>query len=158
MKKYNLTKNQVLDFLKDQKLMAVATFGKHPWIASVYYSFDNDLNLYFLSDPATLHCRQIEQNPQVAVSIADSRQKVIDLKKGLQIYGIAKQISGALKIKHTLRSWKDALNVIDKELTYTNMLKKVIKGRMYQITPKRIKLFDQKLFPVEDGKEPVLDL
>lgn len=153
-----LTKNHVLDFLKDQKLMSVATFGKHSWIASVYYSFDNSLNLYFLSDPATLHCRQIDKNPHVAVSIADSRQKVTQLKRGLQIYGIAKQISGALKMKHTLRSWKEALNVKDKELTYTNMLKKVIKGRMYQISPKRIKLFDQKLFPVEDGQEPVLEL
>lgn len=138
--------------------MMVATFGEYPWIASVYYSFDKDLNLYFLSDPATLHCRQIAQNPQVSVAIADSHQKVTELKKGLQIYGLARQISPVAKIKHVLRSWKETVGVKDKELTYENMLKKVIKGRMYKIAPKKIKYFNQELFPVSDGKEPVLEL
>lgn len=153
-----LTKQHILEFLKQNKLMTVATYGDHPWIASVYYSFDEDLNLYFLSDPATLHCKQIAKNPLVAVSIADSTQKVGDLKKGLQLYGTARQISQVHKIQHALRSWKDALSVTNPKLTYQNMVKKVISGRMYKITPKKIKHFNQALFQVEDGKEPVLEL
>jgi len=43
-------------------------------------------------------------------------------------------------------------------LSLENMLKKVVTGRMYVIKPKRIKLFDQKLFDVPDGEEPVLEL
>ncbi len=153
-----LTKKLIHDFLSQHQLMSLATYGEHPWIASVYYSFDKDLNLYFLSDPATLHCRQIAKNNQVAISIADSRQEVSILKKGLQIYGIAKRISEVKKIKHALSMWKETLKVTNPELTYSNMLKKVIKGRMYQITPKKIKFFNQELFPVEDGQEPILDL
>lgn len=153
-----LTKAQVFQFISQHNFMIVATYGDFPWIASVYYSFDNDLNLYFLSDPATLHCKQIAQNPAVAVAIADSHQPVSKLKKGLQLWGVAKQISGEKKINHALTLWKKSLNVKNPQLTYTNMLKKVITGRMYQISPKRIKLFDQELFKVEDGKEPVLEL
>ncbi len=153
-----LTKNLILNFLSKHKLMTVATYGEHPWIASVYYSFDQDLNIYFLSSPTTLHCKQISKNPQIAVSIADSHQKVGDLKKGLQIYGTAKQITDIGKIKHALRSWKDALKVKDPQLTYMNMVKKVISGRMYKITPKKIKFFNQEIFQVEDGMEPVLEL
>lgn len=151
-----LTKQQVLDFLSKHKLMAVATYGDFPWIASVYYSFDQDLNIYFLSSPDTLHCKQIEKNNRVAVTIADSRQEVSKLKSGLQLSGTAKRISDIAKMKHALSLWKSALGVKDPELTYENMAGKIISGRMYMITPERIKLFDQKLFPVDDGKEPVL--
>ena len=153
-----LSKQQILDFLVKNKLMSVATFGDFPWIASVYYTFDNDLNVYFLSSPTTLHCKQIEINNKVAISIADSDQDIGALKRGLQISGIAERISDTKKVIHALKIWKQSLGVKDPELTYENMIKQVINGRMYKIIPKRIKLFDQKLFPVEDGEEPVLNL
>jgi len=153
-----LTREQILEFLGKHKLMAVATCGDFPWVASVYYTFDKNLNLYFLSAPSTLHCQQIEKNNRVAVSIADSRQEVSKLKCGLQIFGTAHRISETAKIKHALALWKSSLRVSDPELTYENMVQKIIKGRMYLVKPLRIKLFDQKLFPVEDGKEPVLEL
>lgn len=148
-----LTKGLILKFLKTGKLMAVATDGDFPWIATVYYTFDQNLNLYFLSDPATLHAQQIIKNPKVAVSIANSSQDINKPKRGLQLSGIAQQISGLDKIKHALDLWKTNLKVINPKLTY-----KVVTGRMFKITPKRIKLFDQELFKVEDGKEPVLEL
>ena len=153
-----LSKQQILDFLVKNKLMSVATFGDFPWIASVYYTFDNDLNVYFLSSPTTLHCKQIEINNEVAISIADSDQDIGALKRGLQISGIAERISDTKKVIHALKIWKQSLGVKDPELTYENMIKQVINGRMYKIIPKRIKLFGQKLFPVEDGEEPVLNL
>lgn len=147
-----LTKELILSFLADHKLMAVATFGDFPWIASVFYTFDRNINLYFLSDPTTLHIKQITQNPKVSVAIADSRQSISKPKRGLQLSGIAEQISGIAKITHVLQLWKSNLGVVDPALTY-----RVVKGSMFKITPKRIKLFDQKLFKVDDGKEPILE-
>ena len=148
-----LTKELVLHFLADHKLMAVATYGDFPWIASVYYSFDRDLNLYFLSDPETLHAKQILQNSKVAVSIADSQQHINSPKRGLQLSGVSQQVSGLAKVSHALQLWKSNLGVINPKMTY-----QVVKGKMFRIVPKRIKLFDQELFHVEDGKEPVLEL
>jgi len=43
--------------------------------------------------------------------------------------------------------------VVDPTLTH-----KVATGKMFKIMPKKIKLFDQELFKVEDGMEPVLEL
>jgi len=151
-----LTKKLILEFLEKHKLMFVATQGDHPWIAALYYSFDCDLNLYFLSDPSTLHGKHIELNADVAVAIADSTQHPKILKKGLQIYGQAKQISDTKKVSHALSIWKKSIGYKGAEISYENMMKKVIKGRMYKITPKKIKFFNQELFKVEDGKEPVL--
>lgn len=153
-----LTKRIILDFLKLHKLMFIATQGEHPWIASVFYTFDNDLNLYFLSSPETLHSKHIVKNKEVAVAIADSNQQINDLKKGVQIYGHVKQISDLHKMKHAIDLWKKSLGYIGSEISYENMINKVIKGRMYQVQPRKIKFFNQELFDVEDGKEPILEI
>jgi uncharacterized protein YhbP (UPF0306 family) len=152
-----LTKRIILEFLQQHKLMFVATQGEHPWIASVFYTFDNDLNLYFLSNPETLHSKHIVKNKEVAVAIADSHQQLNDLKKGVQIYGHVKQISDLHKMKHAIDLWKNSLGYNGSEISYENIINKVIKGRMYKIQPKKIKFFNQELFDVEDGKEPVLE-
>lgn len=131
----------------------MATNGEFPWIATVYYTFDSELNLYFLSDPTTLHAKQILHNPKVAVAIADSNQDIKKPKRGLQLWGKVEQIKGIEKVKFALQMWKTNLGVIDPKLTI-----KAVTGSMFKITPKRIKLFDQDLFKVADGKEPVLEI
>jgi len=153
-----LTKIDILDFLRLHKLMTLATFGKHPWIASVFYSFDKDLNLYFISTPTTIHGRQMEKNNQVAAAIADSHQKPSDVKRGLQIYGTVERISGINKINYAIRLWKDFLNIKRPDISFENMKKGLYSGRMYKLTPKKIKLFDQEKFKVPDGEEPILEL
>ncbi len=153
-----LTKKDVLDFLGFHKLMTLATYGDHPWIASVYYSFDEDLNLYFISSPATIHGRQMEKNNKVAAAIVDSNQKPSDVKRGLQIYGHVEKVSDINKVRHALRLWKDFLNVQRPDISFENMQKGLYKGRMYKLVPKKIKLFDQEKFKVPDGEEPILVL
>lgn len=133
--------------------MCVATSGSFPWIATVFYTFDDNLHLYFLSDPSTLHCKQIAQNNKVAVAIANSSQNINKPKRGLQIYGIAEQLSSVEKVTQALKMWKQYLHVRDPKLTY-----KAVKNSMYRIAPKRIKLFDQELFKADDGEEPVMEL
>ncbi|MCL4364566.1 pyridoxamine 5'-phosphate oxidase family protein [Patescibacteria group bacterium] len=157
-KKPVLTKKDVLEFLKDKKLMVLATHGDYPWIASVFYSFDKDLSIYFISAPSTLHGKQMENNKKVAAAIVDSHQKPSDAKKGLQIYGTVEQISGINKISYAIRLWKDFLNVQRPDISFENMKKGLYKGRIYKLTPKKIKLFDQDKFKVPDGEEPILEL
>lgn len=157
-KKPVLTKKDVLDFLATEKLMILATYGDHPWIASVYYSYDQNLNLYLISTPSTMHGRQMEKNKDVAAAIVDSHQKPSDIKKGLQVYGTVEKISGVNKIRHAIRLWKDFLNIQRPDISFENMKKGLYKGRMYKLTPKKIKLFDQEKFKVPDGEEPILEL
>lgn len=148
-----LTKQQILDFLADHKVMVVSTYGEFPWIATVYYVHDKDMNIYFLSSPETLHAKQIQENPEVAVAIMHSEQEVKDKKKGMQISGVAQRISGLEKVKYALDLWKKTLGVVNPKL-----IVQAVGKSMYKITPRRIKLFDQELFDVADGLEPVMDL
>lgn len=157
-KKLVLTKKDVLDFLASKKLMILATYGSHPWIANVFYSFDDDLNIYFISSPATIHGSHIEKNKEVAAAIVDTNQKPSDLKKGLQIYGWIEKVSGINRVRHALRLWKNFLNVQRPDISFENMQKGLYKGRVYKLIPKKIKLFYQEKFKVPDGEEPILEL
>ncbi len=136
--------------------MTIATYGVHPWIATVYYSLDDDLNVYFLSDPKTLHCKQIATNPNVALSVSDSPQNPSSKKKGVQVFGVAEEVSGMQKIKHAIGLWRKTLGVTSDAYTYEGMMKKAIKGRMYRVQIKKIKFFNQELW--DEGSEPMISL
>jgi len=157
-KRFVLTKKDVLEFLETKKLVVIATYGEHPWIATVFYSFDKDLNIYFISSPSTIHGKQMEKNNKVSAAIVDTNQKPSDVKRGMQIYGIVEKVSGINRVRHALRLWKDFLNVQRSDISYENMKKGVYKGRVYKLVPKKIKIFDQEKFKVPDGEEPILEL
>lgn len=148
--------NHIKEYLKSHFQMVVSTYANYPWTATLYYSVDEEMNIYFLSNPETLHCKQIEKNPKVSVAIVDAPQKPSSLKKGLQIYGKAKRISGINKIKFALDLWRKALDVTSPLYTYEGMMKKAIKGRMYKITPVRIKFFNEALW--HEGSEPTIKI
>lgn len=152
----NETKELVKQFIESRFQMVIATNGEYPWIATVYYSFDEDLNLYFLSNPVTIHCNQIAKNPKVAVSISDSPQAASAKKKGIQIYGKAEQILEKDEIISALNLWRKTLNVQSESYSYEGMMKNLIDGRMYKITPKKIKFFNQEIW--EEGQEPLIEL
>ena len=62
------------------------------------------------------------------------------------------------EIQLSLTAWKKYLGVENPDLSYEKMAKGIIMGRMHKITPKKIKFFNQEIFKVEDGKEPILKL
>lgn len=137
----------VRNFLQDKRQMTLATYGEHPWVATLYFAFDEDLSLYFLSDPSTMHCQHIEQNNQVAVAVADSPQPPSAKKKSLQMYGTATLITDEHEIARALDIWKRGLDVSDEKYTYEGMQQGLIKGRMYEIQPKKCKYMNQELWP-----------
>ncbi len=143
-------------YLHDNFQMVVATYGRHPWVCTVYYSVDENLNLYFLTNPSTIHGKQIANNSKVAVAIAESPQLPSSKKKGLQIYGICEQISGKKRITHAISLWRETLGVAHPDYSYEGMMRNAISGRMYQITPKKIKFFNEELW--EEGMEKLINL
>lgn len=155
-----MTQQEILKLIKEylhlRYQMVLATNGEHPWVATLYYSLDSNLNLYFLTNPETIHAQHIAVNPQVAVAVADSPQLPNSDKVGVQIYGVASQISSRHKITHALGLWCKTLGVTNSEYTYEGMKKKLIDGQMYLIVPKKIKFFNEAIW--EEGKEPVIEL
>lgn len=155
-----MSKDEILkhihNFLQDKYQMVIATSDDHPWIATVYFAFDENLNLYFLSNPGTLHCKQIIKNPHVAIAISDSPQEPSKAKKGIQVYGLAERISDESETRHAIKLWTEALDVTSEDYSYEGMNENKIDGRMYIVQPKKIKFFNQELW--EEGEEPTVEL
>lgn len=139
MKFTDKDKKQVLDYLNKYKLMSLGTYYKLPWAASVYYLFDNELNLYFVSSPETKHCVNIDNNPNVSVTIADSTQDPNGKKKGFQGRGLAKRVTSVSEVKEIIKSWNKRGFV---PLTY-KLFTKVWKSRFYKIKLTDVQMFDE---------------
>lgn len=143
-------------FLTDHIQMAVSTYGDFPWIFTAYYAVDHSRNLYYLTSPLTIHGQQLSDNQEVAVAIADSPQDPANKKAGLQISGICTKLEKEEEIRIGLELWRTALKVSSPDYTYEGMQAGKINGRMYKITPKKIKFFNEAL--QEEGKEKLIEL
>ena len=143
-------------YLTSHMQMSASTQGDFPWIFTAYYASDKDLNIYFLTSPSTIHGTQLATNPNVAVAIADSPQDPSGKKAGLQISGLCTQLTEELEVRAALTLWCDKLKVKSPDYSYEGMQSGKISGKMYKITPKKLKLFDESL--QEEGKESLIEL
>lgn len=142
-------KTKLLNYLKTQHTMYLATYDGKPWTSTVFYAIDNDFNFYFISEPTTRHSKAIYKNKLVSSSIADSNQVVTDKKIGVQIEGIASEVKNKNKLKIVVSMWHKKNPGFEDIINLPNMIKKIIKGRFYQINPTLIKFFNEKLYGSE---------
>jgi uncharacterized protein YhbP (UPF0306 family) len=139
-------KEELLKYLKTQRLMSIATFSKEPWIASVFYAVDDDFSLYFVSEPDARHCRDIEKNNIVVLAIADSHQTTKDKKKGVQIKGVALILEDEKEIEKAVQLWNKANPGIEEIITFDNIKNGAINSRVYVVKPVLVKFFNEDLY------------
>jgi uncharacterized protein YhbP (UPF0306 family) len=123
-------------------LMSVATSDEGGlWVADVIYVYDDDLTLYWMSDPSVRHSQAILSQSEVAVSITASGAGEDNL--GLQLIGTARKVDGSrrdLVIKHFKKRGKPEPAEDDD----------VLDGdRWYELKPTRIELIHEKHFGFE---------
>lgn len=126
--------------------MSLATQGDEITACVVYYTVDDDFNLYFISEPNVQHCVNIVKNKNVACSIADSHQRVSDKKIGAQIQGEASEVTGKDKIIAVLKMWHQTNPGAESLINFDNIKNKIIESRVYKIKPIRIKFFNEELY------------
>jgi uncharacterized protein YhbP (UPF0306 family) len=54
--------------------LATSTLDGRPWVCEVHFSYDDDLNLYWLSKSSRRHSLEIEANPNVAGNIVKQHE------------------------------------------------------------------------------------
>jgi len=78
--------------------------GSGPWVCTVIYIHDDQLRLFWMSDPDVRHSRAIAAQPHVAAAITVSGPKEPNL--GVQITGEAVRLDGPrhdLAVKHLVK-------------------------------------------------------
>jgi uncharacterized protein YhbP (UPF0306 family) len=148
--------NELMDYLKSQNVMSLATCSEDVWICNVFYVVDDSLNLYFISDPNTKHVTDIKTNNNIACSITDSSQLPGQSVEGIQLQGKVEEIKGIETIKWFFEMWKK-LNPNEKKLIWSSFQKKMILSEVYKIRPSLIKYMNKKLFGQEGYKVYILN-
>ncbi len=138
-------KQLILEVLEKGYLMSLATVDSGGvWVSDVIYIFDEDLNIYWMSDPAARHSQSILQHKQVAGTITVSSQGEDNL--GVQFAGTAEKIEGDrydLALKHYAKRKKPAPAETDD----------VLQGdSWYILKPEKIELICERLYGFEKQK------
>src|SRR6266487_3811901 len=80
--------NSLARLLAANKLCSIATLGENRevHINTAFFGFGDDLDLYFLSNPSSVHCQNLRHS-QVAIAVFDSHQLWGAAHEGLQLFG-----------------------------------------------------------------------
>jgi len=132
-------KQLVVEVLKKGYLMSLATVDDGGvWVADVIYVHDDDLNIYWMSDPDVRHSKAIEKNNHVAGTITVSGAGEEDL--GIQFEGTVEKIAEErydLAVKQMIKRKKPEPKETDD----------VLQGdSWYVLRPQKIELIYERLF------------
>lgn len=135
------------DHLKDSYVLQLATsHGDQPWVCNVHFFADDNLNLYWMSDPATRHSEDIAANPRVAAAVAVNEAMPLI---GVQIEGDAEQLE--------FTGHDDVLQRYAARHERDDFIKKAVSGelpfKLYRLAPRVVQIFDLKNFPKSPKQE-----
>jgi uncharacterized protein YhbP (UPF0306 family) len=140
-------RESIRNMLEAHNTISLATCNDgEPWVASLFFASDPDLNLYFVSDYRTRHARDIEAGGD-AVAAVNPDCKLWGDVKGLQIRGVVTQVAGVDRVnalRYYLGKFADVKALFDApkgddEQTIAQRLKA---ANMYRLEPNWIRLID----------------
>ena len=115
------------------------------WVADVIFIYDDEPNLYWMSNPDCRHSQAILKNDQVAGTITFSTESK-EQNFGIQFAGMAKKIEGPrydLAVKHYAKRGRPAPTETEDVLDGDSW---------YQLTPTEMHLIDEANFGYEAQK------
>jgi uncharacterized protein YhbP (UPF0306 family) len=137
-------RESILRMLEDNVLcsMASVTPDYQAHVNTAYFSYSDDLELYFVSHPGSWHCRNLETNPSMAMTVFSSSQAWGSPDQGLQLFGACALARDADVIK--------ALNSYARRFpTYTGWQRSLSQDdpgkdhQLYRFVVSRVKVFDE---------------
>ncbi len=118
-------------------LCAIATVspGGRAHISHVYLAWDDAFHVYWISDPDSLHSRNLATNRSAAVTVYDSRQVWGRPDRGIHLFGTARLVSGR-QAAEAERTYSRRFR--DHDTTSLESL------RFYRFHPRTLQLFDER--------------
>ncbi len=133
---------RLLAYLQDQRVTTLAVHdaaGAHA--AAVFYAVDAELNLYFVSDPASRHGQALVATGRAAGTVQTDRQEWHEIT-GIQWHGAVRQLNGAART----RGWELYTArfpfLLTGDVALTGALAKTV---LWQAAPDWMRLIDNRL-------------
>jgi uncharacterized protein YhbP (UPF0306 family) len=131
--------SDIKDYLKDAHTMQLATSADdQPWVCTVFFIEDKELNLYWLSLPSRRHSKNVMKNNKAAVAIQiKTSQPVI----GIQAEGEVIEVDDEETVKELMQKYIKKYNA-GKDF-YDNFVRGKNQHKMYKFKPAMYVLFDE---------------
>lgn len=121
----------------DYMTIGTADLDGTPWVSPVYFVFDQELNLIWVSNKDSRHSRLIKENPRVAIVIFDSKVQegagdAVYIEATAHEMSDEKEIEAGMKVRAMRESAEEfkVKNVSDVQGDNS--------WRMYQATPSKV--------------------
>jgi len=84
--------------LRENVLCSMSTIGprKRPHINTAYFCYSPSMEIFFLSDAGSAHCRNLDRSPSMAMAVFRSTQTWGGSDRGLQLFGTCHRAFGPL--------------------------------------------------------------
>lgn len=119
---------EIQTFLGSHKAFALTTsdVDGEVFCAPLYYAEDGFLRLLFVSDEDSRHCQNLMQNPNVAGSVYEEGETIVEIC-GLQFMGLAQKVLG--------KAFEDRAIYLEKfpELKDSGMYERFEKSSLYEV-------------------------
>lgn len=134
-------RRSVFRILRRNVLCSMATVAREDraHINTAYFCYSPDLELYFLSYPTSLHCKNLKRNPSMAMTIFDSSQNWGDPDRGVQLFGSCSEVRGD-EAKEAERLY------LGRFPRYEDLAPRLRPCRFYRFLPRRVKVLDEREF------------
>lgn len=132
-------KNKLGEF-RQLPVLTLATVGADGELhaADVCFAADESLNLFFFSDPASQHAKDIIQNPRAAATI---HPECLDWR---EIRGL--QLRGRVSIVTDARLWEQAWKLYQQKFPFAAELAEVVaQNQLYIFEPEWVRLVDNRV-------------
>lgn len=141
----------IVGYLKEAKLMQLATaVDNQPWVASVWFAADENLNIYWISSTTRRHSDEVSKNQKVAAGIVLPHTPQ-DTARGIQLQGIAEPLTNKEEIEKAISLFEN--RIFTREKIQQFMGSSDFPHRFYKITPTKFVLFDAVNFPDKSRQE-----
>lgn len=121
--------------------LATASKSGEPWVSPVFFSFDHDYNLYWMSYINARHSKLLDDNPRAAIVIFNSKAPegegdAVYIEANVKKLEGVSEVEDAIKI-HNARATKEKFRVKDlNEVTGKGVWRvyKAIPQKVYKLT------------------------
>lgn len=123
-------------------MQIATTANDQPWICTVYYVVDDELNLYWLSLPTRRHSQELAAHNKAAVTVAVKFDQPII---GVQAEGTVSVVNEPEIIASVMKSYTERYD--RGQDFYSNFIAGKNEHSLYQFSPKLLQLIDEVNYP-----------
>jgi uncharacterized protein YhbP (UPF0306 family) len=98
--------------LREENTVALATVDEHGAvsIAPLFYLVDDDLSLFWVSSPSSLHSRNLKKLPRVAATVYRQTESWNDIR-GVQMRGLVRVITDRRRRRLLIKSYSERFSL-----------------------------------------------